>query len=318
MVLGLRTKTRKSPSVQLDYIIHIQEIKPWPPSQSLRTLRAVLIQWEHGDRNSGCTNQVAPSLGTGSGVGDGRIEFNESFRLPVTLLREMSIKGAEGNTFQKNCVEFNLYEPRRDKTVKDYGVVKESLSVNAPINCKRTYRNTAQPLLFLKIQPFEKSRTSSSSRDSLTGEASMDRNHGESVSALMSEEYAEEAEVSTFTDDDISSHSSLAASSIVESIGYSSPQERGIFVLMNGMVAVNGSAGEIPLDPVPDSKQYIAKSDEQGTECHVNSKGSSSHSSSIDLLLIFHGSRRKLVLKVCSHQHLKDQRKRGPPTMAMR
>ncbi|KAL2554556.1 uncharacterized protein Fot_08175 [Forsythia ovata] len=138
----------------------------------------------------------------------------------------MSIKGAEGNTFQKNCVEFNLYEPRRDKTVKDYGVVKESLSINAPINCKRTYRNTAQPLLFLKIQPFEKSRTSSSSRDNLTGEVSMDSKHGESVSALMSEEYVEEAEVSTFTDDDISSHSSLAAFSIVESIGYSSPQDK--------------------------------------------------------------------------------------------
>ncbi|KAL2552524.1 nucleolar protein gar2 [Forsythia ovata] len=314
MVLGLRTKTRKSPSVQLDYIIHIQEIKPWPPSQSLRTLRAVLIQWEHGDRNSGCTNQVAPSLGTGSGVGDGRIEFNESFRLPVTLLREMSIKGAEGNTFQKNCVEFNLYEPRRDKTVKgqllgtaildlaDYGVVKESLSVNAPINCKRTYRNTAQPLLFLKIQPFEKSRTSSSSRDSLTGEASMDRNHGESVSALMSEEYAEEAEVSTFTDDDISSHSSLAASSIVESIGYSSPQDKE-----NGMVAVNGSAGEIPLDPVPDSKQYIAKSDEQGTECHVNSKGSSSHSSSIDL-----PSDLSWISKKISAQGLQSSASKGP------
>ncbi|KAL2501853.1 uncharacterized protein Fot_35701 [Forsythia ovata] len=152
----------------------------------------------------------------------------------------MSIKGAEGNTFQKNCVEFNLYEPRRDKTVKsqllgtaildlaDYGVVKESLSVNAHINCKRRYRNTAQPLIFLKIQPFEKSRTSSSSRDSLTGEASMDKNHGESVSALMSEEYAEEAKVSMFTDDDISSHSSLAASSVVESIGYSSPQDKEI------------------------------------------------------------------------------------------
>ncbi|KAL2458343.1 nucleolar protein gar2 [Forsythia ovata] len=197
-------------------------------------------EWEHGDRNSGYTNQVAISLGTGSGVGDGRIEFSKSFRLPVTLLREMSIKGAEGNTFQKNCVEFNLYEPRRDKTVKgqllgtaildlaDYGVVKESLSVNAPINCKRTYMNIAQPLLFLKIQPFEESRTSSSSRDNLTGEASMDRNHGESVSALMSEEYAKESEVSTFTDDDNSSHSSLAASSVVESIGYSSPQDKEV------------------------------------------------------------------------------------------
>lgn len=289
MVLGLRTKTRTSPSVQLDYIIHIQEIKPWPPSQSLRTLRAILIQWEHGDRKSGSTNQVIPSLGTGSGVGDGRIEFNESFRLPVTLFREMSVKGAEGIAFQKHCVEFNLYEPRRDKTVKgqmlgtaildlaDYGVVKESLSINVPINCKRTYRNTVQPLLFLKIQPVAK-RTSSSSRDSLIGEASTDRNHGESVSALMGEEYAEEAVVAMSTDDDVSSHSSLAASSGVESIGYSSPQNKE-----NGMVAVNGSAGEVTLDLVPNSKQYIAKSDEQGTECDVNSKGSSSHSCTIDL-----------------------------------
>ncbi|KAL0331872.1 UNVERIFIED_CONTAM: hypothetical protein Scaly_2088700 [Sesamum calycinum] len=101
MVLGLRTKTRRSPSVQLDYIIHIQEIKPWPPSQSLRTLRAVLIQWEYGEKTSGFTNQVVPSLGTGSGVGDGRIEFNESFRLPVTLMREMSIRGGDGRHFSE-------------------------------------------------------------------------------------------------------------------------------------------------------------------------------------------------------------------------
>lgn len=49
------------------------------------------------------------------------------------------------------------------------------------------------------------------------------------------------------------------------------------------MVAVNGSAGEVKLDLVPNSKQYVAKSEDQGTECHVNSKGSSSNSSSIDL-----------------------------------
>ncbi|KAL2556424.1 uncharacterized protein Fot_01163 [Forsythia ovata] len=176
----------------------------------------------------------------------------------------MSIKGAEGNTFQKNCVEFNLYEPRRDKTVKgqllgtaildlaDYGVVKESLSINAPINCKRTYRNTTQPLLFLKIQPFEKSRTSSSSRDNLTGEASMDKNHGESISALMSEEYAEEAEVSTFTDDDISSHSSMAASSVVELIGYSSPQDKE-YLCGGGGVAPQVTPGLLP--PVPAKKK---------------------------------------------------------------
>ncbi|KAK6155279.1 hypothetical protein DH2020_009527 [Rehmannia glutinosa] len=253
MVLGLKTKTRKSPSVQLDYIIHIQEINPWPPSVSLRTLRAVLIQWEHGNKTSGLTNQVVPSLGTASGVGDGRIEFNESFRVPLTLVREVSTKGGDGDTFQKNCIEFNLYEQRRDKTMKgqllgtavldlaDYGIVKENLSVSAPINCKRTYRNTVQPLLFLKIQPVERSRTS----PPLMREASMDRNRAESVSALMSEEYAEEAEVASFTtdDDDVSSYSSLAVTST--------------------------AAGHVP-------DQLVDKpGDEQATESHGNSTGNS-------------------------------------------
>ncbi|MCE3050801.1 hypothetical protein HAX54_048198 [Datura stramonium] len=222
MVSGLRAKTRKGPSVQVDYLIHIQEIRPWPPSQSLRSVRAILIQWEHGDRN-GSTSQVVPSLG--SSVGDGKIEFNESFKLPVTLLKETSNRGCDGDAFQKNCIEFNLHEPRRDKTVKgqplgtaiinlaEYGVVKEGLNVSAPINCTRAYRNTAQPILFLKIQPFERSRMSSSSRDILTREASIDHNGVESVSTLTSEEYAEEAEVASFTDDDASSHSSVAVSS---------------------------------------------------------------------------------------------------------
>lgn len=247
MVQGPRTKTRKSPSVQLDYTIHIEEIKPWPPSQSLRTIRAVLIQWEYGDRNSGSTNQVTPSVGTGSGVGDGKIEFKESFRLPVTLVREKSIKGGNGDTYQKNCIEFNLYEPRRDKTVKgqllgtavldlaEYGIVKESLCISAPINCKRTYWNTAQPFLFLKIQPVDRSRQSSSSRDSLMREASIDRNNFESVSAL-SEEYAEEAEVASFTtDDDASSHSSLAVTSAAESNGSSSPQNKDVRSLLQSL-----------------------------------------------------------------------------------
>ncbi|KAL2500159.1 C2 NT-type domain-containing protein [Abeliophyllum distichum] len=268
----MRTKNRKSPSVQLDYTIYIQEIKPWPPSQSLRTLRSVLIQWEHGNRNSGFTNQVVPSLGTGSSLADGRIEFNESFRLPVTLLREMSIKSGNGDTFQKNCLEFNLYEPRSNKMVKgqllgtavvdlaEYGVVEESLSINAPINCKRTYKNTAQPLLFLKILPVKRRETS------------MDRNHSDSVSAMTSEEYTEEAELASFTDDDVSSHSSLTVSSSVVDTNGCSPHHK-----VNRTVGANGSA-------VRDSKHNIAKSDkEQATESHLNLIERSSCSSSIDL-----------------------------------
>lgn len=246
MVLGLKGKNRRNPSVHVDYVIHIQEIKPWPPSQSLRTLRAVLIQWEHGDRNSGSTNQVVPSLGTGSGVGDGRIEFNESFRLPVILLRELSAKGNGGgdkDTFQKNCIEFNLYEPRRDKTGQllgtavvdfgDHGIVEEPLCINAAINCKRTYRNTSQPILFLKIQCFERNKMNSSTRDRLTREPSMERNGVDSVSALMNEEYAEEAETTSNSDDDISSHSSVVvSSSAADSNGGSPPQNNEVFISM--------------------------------------------------------------------------------------
>ncbi|KAK8481445.1 hypothetical protein V6N11_049681, partial [Hibiscus sabdariffa] len=34
-MLGLSSKSRRGPTVHVDYLIHIQEIKPWPPSQSL-------------------------------------------------------------------------------------------------------------------------------------------------------------------------------------------------------------------------------------------------------------------------------------------
>ena len=206
MVPGMNGKNRRSSSVQVDYLVQIEDIKPWPPSQSLRSLRSVLIQWENGYRNSGSTNTVVPSLGTV--VGEGKIEFNESFRLPVTLLREVPVKGKDTDTFQKNCLEFNLYEPRRDKAqllatavvdLADYGVIKETISLTAPVNSKRSFRSTPQPILYFKIQPIDKGRTISSS---LSKGVSMDKNGGESVSALMNEEYAEEAEVASFTDDE--------------------------------------------------------------------------------------------------------------------
>lgn len=225
MILGSKAKNR-SPKVQINYLVHVQEIKPWPPSQSLRSLRSVLIQWENGDRISGSTSSVVPTLG--SIVGEGKIEFKESFRLSVTLLRDMSVRGGDGYTFQKNCLEFNLYEPRRDKTVKgqllaasivdlaEYGVPKETLSISVPMNCKRSYKNTDQPLLYIKLQPIDKDGTSSSSRGSLSRGASLDNGSGESVSDLMNENYTEETDIASFTDDDGSSHSSVAASSPVK------------------------------------------------------------------------------------------------------
>lgn len=223
MVLGLRSKNKKGASVHVDYVIHIQEIKPWPPSQSLKSVRSVVLQWENGDHSSGSANPATPSIGVSAA--EGKIEFNESFKLQVTLLREGSAKGNGAGTFQKNVLEFNLYEPRRDKMVKgqhlgsvvidlaEHGIIKEAVSVSIPVSCKRSFRNTVQPLLYVKIQPFQKDNRSSSSRESLSKEASFDKDGKESVSALMNEEYAEEAEIASFTDDDISSHSSLACSS---------------------------------------------------------------------------------------------------------
>ncbi|XP_076881110.1 uncharacterized protein LOC143529144 [Bidens hawaiensis] len=226
MVLGLKTKNRKNPHIQLDYIINLIEIKPWPPSQSLRSLRSALIQWEHGDKISGSTKLVTPSTGSSSGVSDGKIVINESFRVQVTLSRDPPVKTGDNETFLRNCMELNMYEQRRDKTVKgqllatavidfaEYGVVEGSLNISVPMNCKRTFGKTGQPMLFVNIQTVEKdNRLRSSFRESLIREGSMDRNRSESVSALMNEEYAEEAEFGSVTDDDISSQSSLVAGS---------------------------------------------------------------------------------------------------------
>lgn len=292
MVIGLKAKNYRGPTVQIDYLIHIHEIKPWPPSQSLKSLRSVLIQWENGDRSSGSTNAVVPSIG--SVVGEGRIEFNESFKLPVTFLRDVSVKGGvrgggDGDAFLKNCLELNLYEPRRDKTAKgqllatavidlaDYGVVKETISVSAPMNSKRSFMNTDKPILYMKIQPFKKVRTNSSSRDSLSRGVSLDKAGGESVSALMDEEYADE--VASFTDDDVSSHSSQTISSSLEANrGLSPPKE------VTGQDKVPHSAEGDNAKFALASNLGLEKSNLMPQNApHEYLKGGSSCSSSVDL-----------------------------------
>lgn len=94
-----------------------------------------------------------------------------------------------------------MYEPRRDKIGQllatavvdfaEYGVVKDGLIVSVPMNCKRTFSNTSQPMLFLKIQAFEKNNRVRSSGDSLVREGSTEMN--------------EETESVSITDDDFSS-----------------------------------------------------------------------------------------------------------------
>lgn len=203
MVLGRKTNPRSATSIQVDYLITIQEIKPWPPSPLLASLRSVIIQWENGESSSGCTRSVVPVPQSNS------IEFNESFQLPLTLQKDMSSsKPPENAAFLKNNLILNLYEPpRRDNNITkgkliatamidlaDYGVVEEALRIRAAMNCKRSFRNMVQPVLYVDILPSDKARTCSSSCGSLSKELSLVEVDGESIAASMiSHEYAEEA-----------------------------------------------------------------------------------------------------------------------------
>ncbi|PPS10695.1 hypothetical protein GOBAR_AA09943 [Gossypium barbadense] len=181
MVLGLRTKNRKGNSYQVYYIVYVNEINPWTPLQSLPAAQSLLLQWENGDKSSGSLV---------SSFRNGKIEFGESFRLQVTLSLESSRKSTNRDGFQKNCLEFYLYEPRKDKVAKgqllgsavvnlaDYGIIRETISISTPINLKKSSRNIEQPVLYLTIQPFNKGSSSSSSKGSLPKEIGLESPNG--------------------------------------------------------------------------------------------------------------------------------------------
>lgn len=208
MVLGLRTKTRKDSAFHVDFNILIQEINPWPPSESLKSLRSVVLFWGNGDRNSGKTSTVVPSIGSGSTAG--KIEFNEFINLQAVFQKEGSSKSGK---WQKNLLELNLYEPRRDKLkgqhlgtaaldLAEHAMFHEDTSVPVPLNSKRSFKNNAQPMIYLRIQPLDGDNSSVSSRDALSKETSVDKDSKEFVSATMSEEYTEDTDFASFTDDD--------------------------------------------------------------------------------------------------------------------
>ncbi|KAJ4844886.1 hypothetical protein Tsubulata_016458 [Turnera subulata] len=224
MVLGLRSKTRKGTSVQVDYLVQVQEIKPWPPSQSLKSAKSLLLQWENGDQSSGFFT---------SNFGDGKVEFTDSFRLSVTLYRESSRKSNSRDSFQKNYLEFNLYEPRKDNAMKgqllgsavinlaDYGLIDDAITVSTPIHLKKSSKSTMQPILYVNILPFDRDH------NGLSKQASLDKDGSETVSEVTNEGNEEECEIASFTDDDVddnlSSHSSLTASSSVLESNKGSP-----------------------------------------------------------------------------------------------
>lgn len=208
MVLGLRTKTKKDAAIHVDFNIFIQEISPWPPSESLKSLRSAVLFWENGERSSGKTNTVAPSIGSGSTAG--KIEFNEFISVQVVFQKEGSSKSGK---WQKNLLEFNLYEPRRDKLngqhlgtatldLAEHAMFHEDTAVPVPLNCKRSFKSNAHPMVYLQIQPLDGDSSSVSLRDALSKGASVNKDSKEFMSATMSEEYTEDAGFASFTDDD--------------------------------------------------------------------------------------------------------------------
>ncbi|XVE74808.1 hypothetical protein DITRI_Ditri12bG0048100 [Diplodiscus trichospermus] len=247
MVLGLRTRNRKGSLFQLDFVVYVKTINPWTSLQSARSAQSVLLQWENGDQSSGALT---------SSIGDGKIEFHESFRLPVTLCQEASRKSTSRDSFQKNYLEFYLYEHRKDKVAKgqllgsaivnlaDYGIVKETITISAPINLKKSSKNREQPVLYLSIQPFDKDSSSSSTKGSLSKEVSLEKDGSESVPELINEGNDEESEIASFTDDDdLSSHSSLTISSSV----LDPSRETHFQHDKNGSESANAGAGRLGL-----------------------------------------------------------------------
>ncbi|CAN4124171.1 unnamed protein product [Withania somnifera] len=205
MVLGLRSRHKKDASVQVEYVIQVDEIKPWPPSQSLKSVQSVLLQWENDGQRSGSIV---------SSVGDASIVFRESFTLPLTLSREKKAH----DKFQKNFLDFHLYELRKDKTTRgqilgtsvinlaDFGLIEEVVSIYTPLNCKKNSKSSEQPALFVNIHPTERA-SSCSSQVSVGKELSIERDGQESVADSVNGKNDDEYEIASFTDDE-SSHSS--------------------------------------------------------------------------------------------------------------
>ncbi|XP_025886910.1 uncharacterized protein [Solanum lycopersicum] len=202
MVLGLRLKHKKGASVQVEYVIQVDEIKPWPPSQSLKSVQSVLLQWENDGQNSGSVVST---------VGDGTIEFKDSFTLSLTLCREKKAH----DKFQKNFLDFYLYELRKDKTTRgqllgtsvinlaDFGLIEEVVSIYTPVSCKKSSKSSEQPALFVSIHPTERGSSSSSQIG-----VSREGDGQESVADSVNGRNEDDDEIASFTDDDESSHSS--------------------------------------------------------------------------------------------------------------
>ncbi|CAN4079729.1 unnamed protein product [Withania somnifera] len=196
MVLGQKKK-KKGASFQIDYIVHIQLIRPWPPTECLRSVQSVLLQWENGDQNSGFVT---------SSVEDDYLEINKTFTLFLTLCRKKKSK----DKFLKNNLEFYLYAHTKDNAAQgpllgtasinfgEYGVIRETFAISVPLNCKKSSKSLLQPSLYVKVQPAKDKQESDMMTD-------------------------DDSDFASYTDDDVSSHSSSTFSSSVFEAAWASP-----------------------------------------------------------------------------------------------
>ncbi|KAL3649867.1 hypothetical protein CASFOL_006270 [Castilleja foliolosa] len=210
MVLGLKSKHKKGNFIRLEYIVHVNEVRPWPPSEPLKSVQTVLLQWENGTDNSGSFLSVA---------GHSNIVFNESFVLPLILYQKKS-----SDKFRKNYLEFSLFEPRKDKAkqqllgtailnLADYALFDEILSVDVPFNFKKSSDNWGPPALSISLELVERDSSNSSPSVGFSKEASLDNDDDDDDSGIVS-----------LTDDDAaSSHSSRTTGSSTFEVALTSP-----------------------------------------------------------------------------------------------
>ncbi|GFP88370.1 hypothetical protein PHJA_000980700 [Phtheirospermum japonicum] len=203
MVLGIRSKHRRDASIKVNYTVHVNEIKPWPPSESLRSVQTLLLQWENNNQHSGTFRSTAR---------DSKLVFNESFKLPLTLHHDKKAN----DKFQKNNLEFSLFSPHKNNNkakgqllgtaiinLADYGVIENVISISGVVNLKRGVNSSVQPVLVISVEPVEKGSSSSSPNVGLSKEPSLDG-----------------SEIASFTDDEDPMSSMSSSPSQIEKNGY--------------------------------------------------------------------------------------------------
>lgn len=262
--MGLKRRLKKKngsmSSIRFDCIIHVQEIRPWPPSQPPASLRSFFLRWKDGEENSGSLGPVFSSVG--SEVGEGKIVFGESIDLSTALSFDVSAK--DEYQFQKTSLKMYLVEGRDDQTEKahllgkfvmdlsEYGIIRNPVTLCIPMKWKKGSKNSVQPVLMGKIEPFAgENHRRHLLKESLSWKQTLTTTTVDTkeLAALKREVYSEEeVDNISLTDDDISSRSSLFFPSPVVETPESSPYRSGVMELRKAQEQVNSSVFFLTFD----------------------------------------------------------------------